>query len=349
MWADRVEPKWIDVFEEMLGLTGVQKGEVVAIASETQSRTVLVQLAELALTRMGARIYHVVMPSPLAPGAVPLRSTGTSLAIGGLKQVVDALASASLIVDCTVEGVLHSPERKDLLAKGARIFMISNEHPDVFERLRPTPGLQEKCELGGQMITDAQLMRVTSAAGTDLTINLEGVTGRGTAGVVKQAGRGSYWPSGLCICNPPPNRVNGRVVLAPGDANLTFKRYLESRVTLVVEDDFVTRIEGDGLDAELFRSYFAAWGDRDAYATSHVGWGMNPGARWDTMVMYDREDINATELRAFAGNFLYSTGANEAAGRFTDGHFDIPMRNCSIRLDDRFVVTDGVLCPDLQV
>lgn len=29
---------------------------------------------------------------------------------------------------------------------------------------------------------------------------------------------------------------------------------------------------------------------------------------------------------AFAGNFLFSTGANEFARRFTDGHFDLPVR-----------------------
>src|SRR5262249_58254945 len=122
-------------------------------------------------------------------------------------------------------------------------------------------------------------------------------------------------------------------VMAAGDANLTFKRYLEAPVTLTVEADYVTNIEGDGLDAELFRSHIAAWGDRDAYAVSHVGWGMNPGARWDAMPFYDKRDFNGTELRAFAGNFLYSTGANEVAGRHTLGHFDLPMRHCTVALD----------------
>ncbi|MCK7498697.1 MAG: hypothetical protein MZW92_54940 [Comamonadaceae bacterium] len=32
------------------------------------------------------------------------------------------------------------------------------------------------------------------------------------------------------------------------------------------------------------------------------------------MTFYDKADFNGTELRAFAGNFLYSTGANEVAG-----------------------------------
>jgi len=131
--------------------------------------------------------------------------------------------------------------------------------------------------------------------------------------------------------------------MAKGDVNLTFKRYLETPVTLTVEDDYVTKIDGDGVDAELFKSYIAAWGDREAYAVSHVGWGMNQGARWDALQFYDKRDFNGTELRAFAGNFLYSTGANDVAGRFTLGHFDLPMRQCTVTLDGQPVVKDGVL------
>jgi len=136
------------------------------------------------------------------------------------------------------------------------------------------------------------------------------------------------------------------LVLAPGDVNLTFKRYLESKVTLVIQNDYVADIKGHNLDASLMRSYFAAWGDREAYAVSHVGWGMNPSARWDSMAMYYKRDFNGTELRAFAGNFLYSTGANEVAGRHTLGHFDLPLANCTVALDDHVVVEHGVLATE---
>ncbi|MGE4341283.1 MAG: peptidase M29, partial [Pigmentiphaga sp.] len=114
-----------------------------------------------------------------------------------------------------------------------------------------------------------------------------------------------------------------------------------------IEDDYVTAIEGKGLDAELMRSYFAAFGDRNAYGVSHVGWGMNPATRWDSMMMYDKNDINATEYRALAGSFLYSTGANEFSQRHTRGHFDLPLRHCTIALDGREVVRDGSLLGEL--
>jgi 2,5-dihydroxypyridine 5,6-dioxygenase len=281
--------------------------------------------------------------SPRLKEAVPLRSTGTSLAIEGLDPVIQALSSSQFIVDCTVEGLLHSVERAALLAKGARIMMISNEHPEILERLKPSASLHAKCQVGARLITEAKTMHVSSAVGTDLTIDLTGVQGRGSAGLADQPGSFGYWPAGLCICYPSNGSVNGTLVLDRGDVNLTFKRYLETPVTLRIENDFVTAIEGQGLDAELMRSYYASWEDRNAFAISHVGWGMAKAARWDALVMYDKRDTNGTELRAFAGNFLISTGANPAAGRFSPCHFDYPMRNCTVSLDGREVVRQGVL------
>jgi 2,5-dihydroxypyridine 5,6-dioxygenase len=74
---------------------------------------------------------------------------------------------------------------------------------------------------------------------------------------------------------------------------------------------------------------------------------MNTAARWDAMAMYDRSQFNGTELRAFAGNVLYSTGANETAGRHTLGHFDLPIRNATVTLDGETVVEAGRLQGEL--
>jgi 2,5-dihydroxypyridine 5,6-dioxygenase len=157
----------------------------------------------------------------------------------------------------------------------------------------------------------------------------------------------SHWPGGLCLAFPAAGSVNGQLVLAPGDVNLTFKRYLRDAIALTIVDDYVTSMEGDGADADMMRGYLAAWGDREAYGVSHVGWGMNPLARWDAMAFYDRRDFNGTELRAFAGNFLYSTGANEVAGRHTLGHFDLPLRSCTIALDEKTIIEKGELLGEL--
>ena len=101
-------------------------------------------------------------------------------------------------------------------------------------------------------------------------------------------------------------------------------------------------------DRSAWGGHVAAFDEPDAYAISHVGWGMNAAARWESLAMWDKADLNGTELRAFAGNVVFSTGANEVAGRFCRGHFDLPMRHCSVALDGDLVVDRGVLRSDLR-
>jgi len=345
--ADRIEGKWIDLFAEVFARCKVGSGDSCAVLSESQSRPLNVQLAELALQRLGARAFHVVVPTARQNAPVPIRSTGASSALQGFAPVTAALAASTFVADCTVEGLMHSPELPAVLKGGARVLYISNEHPDVLERLAPSPADEQKVRAGMRRLREAKCMTVSSTAGTELEVSVEGARVGGVWGYTEKPGTLSHWPGGLCLCFPGAGSVNGRLVMAPGDLNLTFKRYLESSILLTVENDYVTRIEGNGLDAELMRDYFAAWGDREAYAVSHVGWGMNPRARWGALVMYDRRDVNGTEQRAFAGNFLYSTGANEIAGRYTLGHYDLPLRNCTVRLDDMTVVERGVLQGEL--
>lgn len=341
--VERIEGKWIAMFARTFRLCGIGAGDTVAILSETQSREINVQLAELALFEIGARVFHIRLPTPQAPDGVPVRSTGSSTVIGGLEPVIHALASVHTVIDCTVEGPLHSIELPRILQGGARVFMISNEHPEVLERLQPDVGLRPSVEEAKRKLSAATLMRVTSEAGTALEVDVRDAPVRGAAGYVDQPGQVAYWPGGLCLCFPRSGCVNGRVVLDEGDVNLTFKRYITKPVELVFENDHVVDINGKGLDADLLRSYYAAWKDTAAYGVSHVGWGLNPVARWDALTMYDKAQINGTELRAFAGNFLFSTGANEHAQRFTRGHFDFPMRNCTVTLDDEVVVDQGRL------
>ncbi|MFO1349553.1 MAG: hypothetical protein U1F68_02240 [Gammaproteobacteria bacterium] len=45
------------------------------------------------------------------------------------------------------------------------------------------------------------------------------------------------------------------------------------------------------------------------------------------------------------GNFLFSTGPNTQGGgkRTTRGHYDVPMRDCTVILDNEVVIDQGKL------
>ena len=348
MLNENLEGKWIDCFEKSFLMSGVKKNNIVAIISESQSRKVLIELSEQALLRIGAKPFHINVPTPKLKNLIPVRSTGSCYAFEGYDVILPTLSACELVIDCTVEGMLHSKELQTIIKNGGKLLMISNEHPEVLERCMPDERLQPNISKSLELLANSQTMEVTSEAGTNLKVDILDAPCRAGAGYLTEKDKVAYWPAGLALFFPLSKTVNGTVVLNAGDVNLTFKKYFESAVKLIIKDDFVVSIEGDGVDAELMRSYYEGWNDPNAYAISHVGWGLNPNARWDALTMYDKQHVNCTELRAFAGNFLISTGANEFAKRYTTCHFDLPMRNCNIKLDDKLIVNSGKLVGPLS-
>jgi 2,5-dihydroxypyridine 5,6-dioxygenase len=347
MLSSRIEGKWIDCFARVFARCKVGPGDCAAILTDAEARAQNADIAELALLRLGCLAFRIALPPRALATDIPIRSSGASHALEGYAPVIAALRSATLVVDLTSYTLVHDQSLKAILDGGARILMLSYEHPELLERTEPDEELERRTRLGIERMKAARVMRVTSPAGTDLAVDVSGGKVGGGWGYCTDPGTISYWPGGFVAVYPRAGTVAGRVVLARGDINITFKRFVESPVALILQDDRVVAIEGDGVDAALMREYYAVWNDSNAYAVAHVGWGMSHRARWHALTMYDKSELNATEARAFAGNFLFSTGASTFAGRHTLAHFDIPMRGCTVTLDGAAVVEGGKLVGDL--
>jgi 2,5-dihydroxypyridine 5,6-dioxygenase len=92
--------------------------------------------------------------------------------------------------------------------------------------------------------------------------------------------------------------------------------------------------------------------DLDGHYLSHLGWGLNPQARWDALALYGNDpDRTYASARTFAGNFLFSTGPNSQGGgtRTTTGHYDVPMRDCTVMLDNDMIIDKGRLVDEVMV
>src|ERR1700712_2524806 len=245
MLADRIEAERIDAFCEIFERCAVKPGDTAAILSETQSRALNVHLAELALLRMGAKPFHIVVPTPRNREVVPVRSTGASIAIQKLGPVVSALQQAGFVVDCTIEGLMHAPETPDILKAGARILNISNEHPEALERMVPDTALEKRVRAAVKMLRGTKRMRVTSAHGSDLDVNMEGAATVGVWGWTDKPGTLAHWPGGIVVSFPKSGTINGTLVMDAGDINLTFKRYLTSPIRMTLKDDYVVALQGE--------------------------------------------------------------------------------------------------------
>ena len=202
MLRERIEGKWIDCFAEVFGRCGVPAGDAAAILSETQSRPVNVELAELALARLGAP-FHVVVPSPRLSAPAPVRSTGASDALQRLAPVVSALAQSVFVVDLTVEGLLHAAELPDD-PEGRRARAHGVERAPGDPRALPArrPALEAKVREGMRMLRGAKAMRVTSTPAPTSTSSSTARASAASGATRRSRARVAHWPGGLCLAFP---------------------------------------------------------------------------------------------------------------------------------------------------
>jgi 2,5-dihydroxypyridine 5,6-dioxygenase len=221
-------------------------------------------------------------------------------------------------------------------------MLLVVEPVDVLARLFPTAHLRERVEASEELLRKASILRVTSGAGTDVTYRLGQYPVMTEYGYTDQPGRWDHWPSGFLFTNGNDGQVEGRVVLAPGDIVIApFRTYVQDPVEVMVEDGMVVDVRG-GVSAQLLRDYMDEFSDDPRRAeVAHIGWGLNERARWSRLASAQRGF--GMEARSFYGGVMFATGPNaELGGTNTSPcHLDIPMRGCSLTLDDEPILIDG--------
>lgn len=335
----------VSAFRRVLELSQLTPQETAVILTDGSTPPAYVEVAHQAFAHLGVPVFHLDVSASVPSG----KSIPTPGAIGDLFSAVPgamaALKESDFVLDflsSELGGLIHDKARAEVAGAGTRMLHVSDP-PEVLLRLQPTVELRDRCLLAVERMCAANELHATSDAGTDLRVDLAGAQVNSLYGYVERPGQAGAWPGGFVAAYPVSGTARGRVVLSPGDVNLTAMRYFESPVTLEFEADHVTHIAGTGLDADLLRDYYSVWDEPEAYGLSHVGWGLNTRAQWWAMTLQHPIVGEFTEARTFAGNFMISTGVNPAIGRRTRCHFDLPMRGCTVALDGEVVVNAGVL------
>jgi 2,5-dihydroxypyridine 5,6-dioxygenase len=331
----------INAWKQVLTLSKLKPGDNVTVLTSSSTHPQTLSTALTAASMMGATVNRLDLPPVNGEKSLsrdPLAYLGTT-PLTGNRAAIAALKESDLVLDLMT--LLFSPEQHEILESGTKI-LLAVEPPEVLLRMVPTEADRERVTRAGARLQKAREMHITSAAGTDLRCPLGAYPVLKEYGFVDEPGRWDHWPSGFILTWPNEGQTNGRIVIDRGDILLPQKYYTASAIELTVENGFVTSIEGD-IDAELLRDYMESFNDPEAYAISHIGWGLQPRARWSTLALYDREQTIGMDARAYEGNFLFSLGPNNEAGgsRTTACHIDIPLRGCTVKLDGEEVVRSG--------
>lgn len=331
----------ISAWKEVLTLSKLEPGQIVTVLTSSSTHPQTLSTAMTAAALMGATVNRLDLPPVNAEKALSrdsLAYLGTT-PLTGNRAAIAALKESDLVLDLMT--LLFSPEQHEILSTGTKI-LLAVEPPEVLVRMVPSEDDRRRVSQAAQLLEGKREMHITSDAGTDLRCPLGEFPVIQEYGFVDQPGRWDHWPSGFVLTWPNERQTNGTLVIDRGDILLPMKCYAQEAIVVTVKDGFVTDIEG-GLDAELLSDYMASFKDPEAYAMSHIGWGLQPRAQWSTLAMYDREATIGMDARAYEGNFLFSFGPNNEAGgsRTTACHIDIPLRRCTVALDGTAVVKDG--------
>ena len=302
---------------KVLSLCRVKADETVCLLTRQDIHLRNVDAAEHVARQIGA---HVLRLEP----AIDSRSLHEN------KVTMQALKSSAMVIDFLGLHLLRRGEQEEVMKAGARILYVV-EPPDALVRLIPTVEDKRRVRAAEACIRQAKSMHVVSAAGTDLRVQLGEYPILSEWGYSDEAGHWDHWPSAFIATWPNERSAQGSVVIQPGDIIFPFKSYMRDEIRLRINDGYIRQIEG-GFDAEVLREYMSEFYDPEAHA------------------LLDKHQTNGNDGRAFAGNFMFSTGPNTDAGgsRDTLCHLDIPMRKCSVSLDGVPMTVDGKVVAEGQ-
>lgn len=348
MRPQEVNPAKLTVlFQKQFELCNVKKGETVMLVSDLSTRRPYVEAAFAAADGFGADVYEMCVND------VPSWTKVGVATIGQCKGTLEAAKAADMIV------IFHTPLftswLKEVRDAGTRVQMII-DGPDDLEQLMAPAGLKEAVLYADKLLASSKKARITSDAGTDLTYDMGEYPVMSQYGYADSPGRFDHWGGGHVHTFPNEGSANGTVICQPGDiVILPYCRYIQDEIRLQIEDGFITSIEGE-LDAKLMRDWLSDnqenEKDQDPFAISHLGWGLNPQALWYGIALNgDEPERSRAAARTFPGNFLFSTGPNSQGGgkRKTRGHYDVPMRDCTIELDGNVIIEKGKIIDDNMI
>jgi len=340
--------KLTGLYKREFELCEVKRGETIAVVSDLGTRREYIHAAFAAAEELGADIYEMCVNS------IPSWTKVGVPTIGQCKGTLEAVCAADLIVIFHVP--LFTRWLKQVMDGGTRVLMIIDA-PDDLEQLMSPPGLKAAMKHAESVYSRTKTVRVTRDDGTNLTYSRGEYPVMTQWGYADEKGHFDHWGGGHIHTFPDEGSANGTVVFSPGDiVILPYCRYVVDPVKLEIRDGHIVKIDG-GLDAKLMRDWLddgkADEADRDPYAVSHLGWGMNPQSLWYGLALNgDNPERSRAAARTFPGNFLFSTGPNTQGGgkRATRGHYDVPMRDCTVALDGTVVIDRGKLVdPKMRV
>lgn len=246
-------------------------------------------------------------------------------------HVAVAMRDASVVFATTTYSISHTRARLAATAAGARIASMRGLTEPFAGAMAVDYGLlRDRGAHLAAALSAARSCRITSAAGTDVSLSVEERRATADDGNLQRPGAFGNLPAGEAYIAPLETLGDGMIVL---DGALADYGLLRSPLSVQLEAGRAVDAQGEAADWLL--STLDAGGEHGR-SIAEIGIGTNPGAELCGLVAIDEKVLGTAHL-AFGTSASFG-GANQASV-----HIDGMLRAPTIELDGAPLMHEGRL------
>jgi leucyl aminopeptidase (aminopeptidase T) len=247
-------------------------------------------------------------------------------------EVAEAMARADVVFAPTSRSLSQTQARIEATSRGARIATLPTITEEIFARTLPVDyaELKRKGERLADRLSASSSAEISSAAGTEIVLNLDGREGRSDDGSLQERGSFGNLPAGEGYVAPIETVGDGTIVV---DGSLAGYGRLTSPLRLTLEGGRAVEAEGDA--GEWLLETLDAGGEHGR-SLAELGIGTNPAAVLSGNVLEDEKVIGTIHL-------AFGTSAGLGGVNSAGVHIDGVVLRPTVELDGTRVLDDGHL------
>ncbi|MEM8973107.1 MAG: aminopeptidase [Pseudomonadota bacterium] len=308
-------------------LMAIKPHESVAIMCDEDSPPEMVAALQKTVRDLGAEFAVMVQPSRTAQNKNLMNP-----------MIEHGLERADVLIGLTKSSgaPVYAAKVKALLQeKRLRVMSLAMRDLDTLTRggaVADYASVKAEGDRLAEIWRKSRNMRITSAAGTDITAPIAFDDVIVECGFVHEAGYMAGLPDGEVSSRPIEGTANGLFVV---DGPAAIIGTSTSPIKILVESGRVVAVEGDGPEADELRHILKTVENADNIA--EFGIGLNPLSRPDGI--FQEVKKSRGQVHIALGDNLYYGGKTESLV-----HIDMVVINPTVQLDDTLVVEQGQPC-----
>ncbi|MFA6468196.1 MAG: aminopeptidase [Bacteroidota bacterium] len=246
-------------------------------------------------------------------------------------EIAELMKQFNVVFCPTSKSLTHTDARRAASALGVRIATLPGVTEEIMIRCMNADyhAIARRTHALCALLEKTSVVRVTSPAGTDISMPIKGRTAHASSGLFLEKGQSGNLPTGEAYLAPLEHESNGIVVV---DGSMASVGIVATPIRIVVKDGYATEITG-GAEAEILKKLFEPHG-KDAYNVAEFGIGTNDKAIITGKIIED-EKVMGTIHIAFGDNKSMGGTVRVAS------HLDGLVKNPTVWFDDRKIMADG--------